>query len=331
MILQATVSVKNLLLVSALPLMFGCGDRRPSAVSTQKFTAVVTQSITLPDVPSGSAIHGADDSTFWIVSDDAPYLFRIAPEGRVLDSVHLHHLSTALHRIPKAEKPDYEAVVLAEVDGHQCLLAFGSGSHEAARDSMAVVPVRDALPHRVYGLTPFYERVRKTIDIPREAFNIEGAALDGSRLVLFNRGTAHLIYVNLRDFLKEVSAGEAGTTITAGRIEIPFTDSFPPGLSDGVFLDSKRLLFCASAEATTNWYADGEVLGSYLGLLDLENPAKPRLLSFSPLVGKDEKPVKEKLEGIDLVRDNSGKILEVIGVGDNDDGTSKLLHITYPL
>lgn len=300
-----------------------CEPERP-----RDSTAVVTQTIVLPDVPSGSAIRAAGEGSFWIVSDDAPYLYRVSADGRALDSIRLTHLTTALHRIPKAEKPDYEAAVLTEVDGQPCLLAFGSGSHDTVRDSMSIVPLRGEGAQGVYSLTQFYERVRKTVGIALKDWNIEGAALQGEQLLLFNRGTGHLIALSRQEFLDEVlSRGSNPASVTAARVEIPSNDSFPPGLSGGTFLSDRRLLFCASAEATKDWYADGDVLGSYIGLLDLTEPAKPRLLSFSPLVDANGKPVKDKLEGIDLVREKSGAVSEVVGVVDNDDGTSKLLHI----
>lgn len=319
--------MKYLLLVGALHALIGCSDHPTAAVTADQTFAVVTQSIMLEDVPSGSAIRAAGNGSFWIVSDDAPYLYRVSSDGRTLDSIRLAHLTTALHRIPKAEKPDYEAAVLAEVDGVECLLAFGSGSHETMRDSMSIIPLKGDGAQGVYSLTKVYGRIRQTISIEGKDFNIEGAALEAEQLVLFNRGTGHLITFELTAFLDEVLGRGTTNAPSAARVEIPSTDSFPPGLSGGAFIDKNRLLFCASAEATTDWYADGEVLGSYIGLVDLSEPSKPRLISFSPLVDKAGKPVKDKLEGIDLVREKEGTIFEIVGVVDNDDGTSKLLHI----
>ena len=278
-------------------------------------------------MPSGSAIRVAGDGSYYIIPDDAPYLYRVSANGRTLDSIRLSHLTTRLHRIPKPEKPDYESAVITEVDGTRCLLAFGSGSHKTARDSMSVIPLRGDGPQRVYSLTRLYESIRQTVGIELKDINIEGAALEGERLVLFNRGTGHLITFDRAAFLDELLGRGPTTVPTVARVLLPSTDAFPPGFSGGAFIDTHRLLFCASAESTTDWYADGEILVSYIGLLDLTDAGKPRLLSFLPLVGKDGKPLKDKLEGIDIVRKKGGTGYEVIGVVDNDDGTSKLLHI----
>jgi len=281
----------------------------------------------MESVPSGSAIRAAGDGSFWIISDDAPFFYRVSPAGDVLDSLPLTHFNTALHRIPKAEKPDFEAAVRVQFDEQPWILAFGSGSHDTRRDSILIARLGSETQH-IYSLTPFYERIRQTVGIAARDFNIEGAAHEGERIVLFNRGTGHLIYFSWVNFLRELTeAKPINLPITSGRLELPSTDSFPPGLSGGAFLDDQRLLFCASAEATTDWYADGEVLGSFIGIADLSNPAKPRLVCFSPLLGADGAPVKDKLEGIDLVREAGGTVYEVVGVVDNDDGTSKLLHI----
>ncbi len=290
-------------------------------------SATVVSARHMEDVPSGSAVR-AVDGAYWVVPDDAPRFYRCRADGGVLDSIQVYGGREAPHRIPKAEKHDYEAAIVIPWLYRDALIAFGSGSVPQIREQAVLMPFS---PHHAIdrcSLTALYARIRREAGIAEKDFNIEGAASNDETILLMNRGTGHLIFFEHRALLAELfDENEPPAAMRIGRVPLPAADSFPPGISGGAFLDDRRLLFCASAEATTDWFHDGEVLGSYIGVADISDPTAPRLLGFAPLLGKDGKAVKDKLEGIDLVREKGGTIYEVIGVVDNDDGTSKLLHI----
>ncbi|WP_090693794.1 hypothetical protein [Nitrosomonas sp. Nm34] len=67
---------------------------------------------------------------YFIVSDDSPDLYRLDLSWNIIGTTHL--FSSDIHpgdRIPKAIKPDLEAMCLVKWHGKQELLCFDSGSN----------------------------------------------------------------------------------------------------------------------------------------------------------------------------------------------------------
>ena len=67
---------------------------------------------------------------YFIVSDDSPDLYRLDLSWNIIGTTRL--FSSDIHpgdRIPKAIKPDLEAMCLIKWHGKQELLCFGSGSN----------------------------------------------------------------------------------------------------------------------------------------------------------------------------------------------------------
>lgn len=284
----------------------------------------------MPSVPSGSALHSVD-GLLYVISDDAPFIYRCTPEGSLVDSVPLAFLGTTFHRIPKAHKPDFEASVIGRIRGRDCIFAFGSGSVETVRDSGIVVQLANIEDQQHFSLSPFYAHIRSTLGIAVKDFNIEGAALRDDKLILFNRGTNHLIQTSLAGLVQHVLEGSPPPSVTGQIIELAKTGPYITGISGADFIDDTHLLFCASVEATQDWFADGEVLGSYVGVIELREAELPKVLEFLPLLDGAGSRAKEKLESIAL-KDSAwikGEKFKprLIGLVDNDDGTSKLLHI----
>jgi hypothetical protein len=91
--------------------------------------------------------------------------------------------------------------------------------------------------------------------------------------------------------------------------------------------DNKMLLFCASVEDTPDWTTDGPVLGSFIGLLDLDQKGQQQLKKVEQIKNKDGSPFLEKMESIEVVRKLSNGELICYGITDNDLGGSKLLEI----
>src|SRR5690606_15545382 len=122
----------------------------------------------------------------YIVSDDAPCFYRCSINGMPADSLRILHLPVGERRIPKPVKPDYEAAIVATVEGRVCLVAFGSGSLRPQRDSGFIVSLKDTGWQRVVPLDALYAALRKSAGIAEADFNIEAAAMHDDRLLLFN-------------------------------------------------------------------------------------------------------------------------------------------------
>ena len=293
---------------------------------SEQLTATVLKSQELPAIPSGSAIEIVRD-TLHIVSDDARYIYRCGQsDGALIDSIRLQHLPGGERRIPKPLKPDYEAAVAAKVEGQDCLVAFGSGSLQPQRDSALILTLNGSESQRVVSLAALYTAVRKTAEIALADFNIEAAAVYENNLVLINRGSNHLFSMDWNNLLAHLLDGGAVPTLKVSKLSLAKKEGYPIGISGACFLQAKQLIFCASVEATNDWVSDGAVLGSYFGVVSFDDENNARLKGLTQLVTESGEPIKDKVEGICSLGEKAGT-LSVLGIVDNDDGSSRLLHI----
>jgi hypothetical protein len=293
----------------------------------KELSATVIKTTALETVPSGSALEMVADRLN-IISDDARYIYQFIKEtGLLRDSIRLVHLAGEDRRIPKPLKPDYEAAVSTKVFGEDCLIAFGSGSLRPQRDSALIISVNHSGFQKVVSLEALYAAMRKEAGIRDEDFNIEAAALHENHLLLINRGSNHVFSMDWALTLKHMLESAPAPSISASSISLDKTGDYPTGISGACFLNADQVLFSASAEATTNWIADGEVLGSYVGILKLDKTGKAQLQGITPVVTETGKPVKDKIEGISIYKSPENNVLTVLCIVDNDDGTSRLLEV----
>jgi hypothetical protein len=329
MIIQSGLVVRTpsaAIAIAFCMLLHSCTFTYRSAVNC-KLQATIQKSTGLPQLPSGSAIQIKGDSVY-IISDDAPYFYRCGLEGMPVESIRLLHLPDAERRIPKPVKPDYEAAILATVEGRECLIAFGSGSLRPQRDSGLIVSLTDPDWQRVVPLNALYAAMRAQAGLAEADFNIEASALRGDQLLLFNRGSNHVFFMDWPAVLEHLLSGRSLPRIRSSALPLPKVKGYPIGISDACFLDARHVLFCASVEATTSWVRDGAVLGSYVGIIALGDDGKPDILDLAPVMNKTGDTVKDKVEGIYYYGPKKNTGLGALGIVDNDDGSSRLLRIS---
>lgn len=219
----------------------------------------------------------------------------------------------------KKIKPDLESSCLLQHDGKSFWMGLGSGS-TAQRNKGVCVTLNEAgePQSRVeFDLTPLYNELKKG----HPELNIEGTApiVEQGRLRLAQRGNGGQIDNTLIDLDLEAAFAAAregkawgpdlirqerplqlpSLTGSNGPVPLTITDLSP--LSQG------RCLFTAAAEDTSNPYEDGEVLGSCIGVVDLDG-------GISQIFQVDK---KVKLEGISGQEKEGG--VEALVVTDNDD------------
>lgn len=204
----------------------------------------------------------------------------------------------------KRAKPDFEALLRWRGG----LLALGSGSKAAPRErAVAVGLTPDGRPQGAQGfsLTPLYERLRERLGL----LNIEGAAVQGGRLLLLQRGNAGGLGNALISLpaavLERLQAGAAPTLrgLQVRPMLLGDLDGVPLGLTDvadpaeGSALPNGEWLFSAAAEATDDAVNDGAVTGSVIGWAD----ATGRVLR------RWRVPGRLKVEGLDAHRAADGR------------------------
>jgi hypothetical protein len=82
-------------------------------------------------------------------------------------------------------------------------------------------------------------------------------------------------------------------------------------------------------EDTKDWVTDGDISGSYVGVLDIITPQELRLntgLLLKGVGGIRDTTMKIKLESLDVIS-KSKKSIELEAVADNDDGTSSFFRL----
>jgi hypothetical protein len=277
-------------------------------------------------IPSGSGIAVRDDSAY-IIGDDAIGLYKVSIETLKGRKINFRHVDTTLYRIAKPVKHDYESAAIGTSHNKKYLLAFGSGTLSPYRDSLLFIDVDDETKQETISLAEFYKTICEKNSIKKENLNIEAATIAGNDLYLFNRGNNMVLAINWQDFLDRVSIlpkKRALPDVKTYVIELPGISAIPARFSGATTLDEHTILFTASLEDTKNWIDDGDILGSYIGILHLSE-AGPRL-GQTFLLKKDTQPLKVKLESLDVLSASKDKIV-VECVADNDDGSSTFYKV----
>lgn len=274
------------------------------------------------NIPSGSIIEHINGA-FWIVGDDCNTLFILDEEGNLVKERQIFASQYEGSRIPKKEKPDFEAGTICEIAGEKYFLVLGSGSKSPERDKGFLIPLDEKAVIHSIELGSFYDLLRKDKQI--KELNIEAATTIDNQLVLFNRGGN--FQENLLIFPTNTIWEYPISNYSIKNISIPSIDTIPAGISGATF-DAKtgHLWICASAEDTNNAYDDGKIVGSLMGVI-YDFPSKINLanLVLDDFVVWQDEPIL-KIESLCLFSTLENQQSVITTVADNDDGSSILTH-----
>lgn len=151
----------------------------------------------LEEVPSASGIVKFNEG-FYVIGDDSPYLFFIDHEFNLISKKLFYSFEKLIENIiPKIDKPDFEAM---EMINENEMLIFGSGSKSPERDVCVKVQIADEITYQQYDIGLFYDYLRG-LDLMKDVeLDIEGLALNGDELYLFNRGGNFIFSFSLQHF-----------------------------------------------------------------------------------------------------------------------------------
>ncbi|MFB6343290.1 hypothetical protein ACE1ET_16305 [Saccharicrinis sp. FJH62] len=292
------------------------------------FEVNVSKQITLPHIPSASALVKYRDSYF-IAGDDSPYLFQLNTKYEVEDSIKIFstkHLENG--RLPKHEKADFECMTVVPWGKDSDLLVFGSGSTGDKSEVMNRVDF-DGQDHKVttYDLAKLYKHIAQKSDA-QAGINFEGAGLWKKKLILLNRADNTLIVIDIDDFRDYVKDDKKDKPdIKSIKFNLPAVNGVSARFSGMCLLPEEDILvFSASVENDPNWIDNQNIVGSYIGLIDLN-----QLENRTPVCERimhNGKPLQDKVESVYVVSSTNSDI-KLLGVTDNDDGSSKLLEIDF--
>lgn len=242
-----------------------------------------------------------DGDSLFIISDNSHMLYEYHMGTETLDKTPLtaKDYTGPLENVPKNEKADYEALAAKGDD----LYLFGSGS-TPGRNSIGHINVKTkkVLPH--LDATDLYLAMQSFSEITPENFNIEAAVNDGNTWYLLQRGNGAASQNGI--FTLDGDIADMFFQIIYNPITLPKAEGIQAGFTDAVKVGDK-LYFLAAAENSASTYLDGEVTGSFFGIIDIETM---KVETIQPIG-------KLKFEGITLYKDNA-TTLEFLLCEDSD-------------
>lgn len=278
-------------------------------------------------VPSASGLEILDN-TLYVIGDNSPWLFKMSPSYKVEDRKPIAPFEGLQDGvIPKDRKQDFEAMACAENKDGRELLIFGSGSKSPERDRLVSVQLGkgEVTP---YSLEQFYRKLKDSAQLGDEDLNIEGAVIKGDELFLFNRGENLILKYRLKALRAYLDGKQDSPEPEVYLINLPEINGIKAGFSGAAIIPGREeALFTASVENTADWISDGEVLGSFVGLISLEG-LKPDLRPDCVRLMKDGKPLNVKVESLAVYYPTINDDLRIVLVTDSDGGASELLEAT---
>ena len=291
------------------------------------FEGSVTDEINFQDMPSASGIVKFQDS-YYVIGDDSPYLFQLDSAFRLIKKIEIFSVKKLQDgRLPKKEKPDFECITVVPWGNDDDLLVFGSGDGKG-REVLIRIDI-DEGKERVesYSLKKFYRHLNKESKGDEE-LNIEGAGFWNNNLILLNRTDNTLFMIDLDDFKDYVKGKDRDKPkVKSMVLNLPSINGISARFSGVTVLpDEDIIIFTASVENDPNWIVSEDIVCSYLGIIDLNQLDNDE--PICKLIKKNDVPIKEKVESVYVIKKNE-TVIELAGVIDNDDGSSKLIEIEF--
>ncbi len=240
------------------------------------------------------------DNTLFIIGDNSGFLYEYSIPSQTLQQHQINENATT--NIVKSEKPDFEAIA----HYGDTLYVFGSGSTQKRNKMVEINTIEKEI--KTNDLTDLYSVMQSFGEIKPEDFNIEGAIYTGNEWYIFNRGNGKSGRNTVFTIQGENLVNEFN--IISNNYKLPKIKGVRSSFTDAVKVDDK-IYFVASVEDTTSTYTDGEILGSFIGCIDI----KTMKIDFTKKISN-----AQKFEGLTFYK-NSEKEIEFLLCEDNDTET----------
>ncbi|HUH46187.1 MAG TPA: hypothetical protein VLZ54_03465 [Arenibacter sp.] len=280
----------------------------------------IVQDQVLEEIPSASGIAGWRDC-YYVIGDDSPFLFFLDSDFKVISRTIIHPVTDLKGAtFPKSLKPDFEAM---EIMGDKEILIFGSGSLSPYRNQFLRIPINKMSAMESYDLSDMYDRLRNAEIMGNAELNIEALASYGAHLYLFNRGKNIIFGFLYSDLLKYLKGHLPFPEPIAIRFHLPKIEGIEAGFSGAtVIRESPCIVFTASVENTQNAYDDGEVYGSFVGIIPISGTGIINSYTAVPIPYMD-RPLK--VESVTVGKELSRQEADLVLVTDSDGGNSRVL------
>lgn len=276
----------------------------------------------LEEIPSASGIVKFKEG-FYVIGDDSPYLFHI---NKNFDFISKTLISSEEKlegiTIPKFNKPDFEAM---EMVSDTEILIFGSGSKSPERDVCVLVDVDKETTYKAFDISLFYNHLRNMEIMRGYELDIEGLAFYGDLIYLFNRGRNIIFSISYIEFMAYCKSGTDFPIPNTNLFSLPKINGLQAGFSGATsFKNKPYFIFTAAVEDAPNAYDDGDILGSFIGLIEIKDEG----LSNEFLIKQIPNPgFPLKVESVIIDKVISNTQTDLILVTDNDGKPSEILRI----
>lgn len=281
----------------------------------------VLNTIKIDEIPSGSGIAKSGNS-YYVIGDDSPFLyelneaFDVISQTRLIDSNSLSN-----ERIIKSEKPDFESL---EMIGEKEIVVLGSGSKSPQRDIFIRILLEDPMIIEMYDISDFYKNLKNLPIFNDSELNIEATAYRDNQIFLFNRNKNLILQFKYTDLLSYIKGEITFSEPVIKEFSLPKINGIEAGFSGATVLKNEsKLIFTASVENTDNAYDDGEILGSFIGLIDISDNIISDIIDFCQIPNSE---VPLKVESITIDQEMAPGNTKVILITDDDMGNSTLIE-----
>lgn len=281
----------------------------------------VLDKIKMEKIPSGSGIIKSG-SSYYIIGDDSPFLFSLDSNFQLTSKTPLlDTLVFADDRILKSHKPDFESLEMVKQNE---MVIFGSGSKSPQRDVFIRILLKEPMLVEKYEISNFYNNLKNLPIFNNSELNIEATAFRNNQIFLFNRKKNLVIQFDYTDFLDYLKGKTAFPQPKIRQYSLPTINGIEAGFSGATTLkDDSKIIFTASVEDTDNAYDDGEILGSYIGIIDISDNNISESFDYCQIPNEG---ATLKVESVSIEKEISTGKTEVILITDDDKGNSVILR-----
>ncbi|GEO02679.1 hypothetical protein AAE02nite_03430 [Adhaeribacter aerolatus] len=299
----------------------------------------ILNKILYQDIPSASGMELIENNLY-VIGDDSPFLYVLDADSlKLTGKIELFRTTDfRTGRIPKALKPDLECLTTLTIAGETHLVAFGSGSASNRAKCYTIKPSVMAEANaevKEYSLEKLYTALQQdTALLSGDLLNLEAAAVTpDNRLILLQRsaniGPNALLQINSQEFIQH---------LTGNQTSLPSYTIFPFNLPElagskarfsGAYIFDDKIFFTASVENTTDAILDGEVMGSFIGWINISEikaSTGSQPLQTALITDQSGQPYKGKVESLVIQEKENQHTYRGLAITDNDNGESELLQ-----
>lgn len=298
--------------------------------------------LTISDLKLNTNLPSASGQAFvngkhYVIGDDSPYLFTLDENFSITDKKLIKDYPIGENgRIPKAVKPDYEALSAFKYKHKDSFLILGSGSKSNVREFGHIISADGSLI-KEFKLTDFYFALHSAANFDvNTSLNIEGVTLADNKFVLLNRGNSgdNIIFtVDKDEFIDYIEGKKVNFhSIKSYAVTLPSISGNISGFSGVDYLpEENMLILTSSVECTNDPINDGKILGSFVGYVEMNDLKNNLDLTKNfKLIENNNQPFITKAESI-TVKDYSNDVLSGSICSDNDDGTSEFFNFNFTI